>query len=413
MHSSNSELAAELVAPKEAPQTVVLAALKRGVRTGSFEVIEADGTVLSFGENVDDMKVPRKAVFRVNDSRFWLRVYRSLFIRSTVSEAFMAQEIDSPDLKLVLQVCIDNLSNVHAGVSSVYSRVFKALHFVGHMLSHSHAQTYGVAGYDASNDLYTAFLSSEMQYSCPSSRPTRAMSVAILTGTARLEAGGRLLEIGSGWGSIAIAKQLAEKRIAAAGFSDQIRVQFMDYRDMPPEFEKAFDACVSLEMLAAVGTEYLPTYAAKIDWALKSKNSAVVLTATTYPERYQTSYQGRNFIRKYHWPHTVLSSALSLADCFNKTLQGRFCIDSIEDFAIHYPRCLREWGRRLDEKWDGPLIDSLQSRYPELKDPHRLEMFRRRWHYMFIYMEVAYSQNLLSCVCWTFARPGFVAETCA
>ncbi|KAJ6581582.1 Mycolic acid cyclopropane synthase [Mycena capillaripes] len=258
-----------------------------------------------------------------------------------------------------------------------------------------------VAGYDASNELYIVFLSKEMQYSCPiwstkeggvrgdleghrtpgDLEAAQVTKINYILRKARLTAGGRLLEIGSGRGSVAIAaaemgctvdtltlsieqKLLAEKHIKEAGFADQILVHLMDYRDMPPHFKGAFDACVSLEMLEAVGVEYMSTYISKIDWALKSKNSAVVLTATTYSERTRTRYQGQDFVRKFHWPHTVLTSALSLAQDFQKVLRGWFCIDSIEDFGTHYPRCLREWGRRLTENWTPDLIDSLQQRYP-------------------------------------------------
>jgi len=68
---------------------------------------------------------------------------------------------------------------------------------------------------------------------------------------------------------------------------------------------------------------------------------------------------------------------------------------------------------RLNENWTPELIASLQLRYPELEDAHRLEMFRRKWHYMYVYMEVAFSRAWLGCITWTFARPGFAAQPCA
>ncbi|KAJ7116068.1 S-adenosyl-L-methionine-dependent methyltransferase [Mycena epipterygia] len=429
---------------------VVLGALKRGIREGSVEIIDTTGRVHKFG-NLEKETASgfRRAVVRVSDDRFWLRVYLSNDLG--FSEAYMAGECDSPNLKEVLNLYVDNLRSIGGTLSTLSYKAFTAFSVVTHFFSHSLSKSIkNVAVYDASNELYMAFLSKEMQYSCPiwtlneggvrgdleGHRTSGDLEAAQVTKInyilrkARLTAGGRLLEIGSGWGSIAIAaakmgctvdtltlsieqKQLAEKRIAEAGFSAQIHVHFMDYRDMPSHFKGAFDACVSLEMLEAVGIEYMPAYISKIDWALKDKNSAVVLTATTYPEKTRTRYQGQDFVRKFHWPHTVLASALSLAQDFQKVLGGRFCIDSIEDFGTHYPRCLREWGRRLHENWTPNLIESLQDRYPELKDPHKLEMFRRKWHYMFIYMEVAYSRVWLSCFCWTFARPGYAAVNCA
>ncbi|KAJ6505504.1 Mycolic acid cyclopropane synthetase-domain-containing protein, partial [Mycena sanguinolenta] len=273
-----------------------------------------------------------------------------------------------------------------------------------------------------------AALSKEMQYSCPiwaesegggdlqghraigDLEAAQARRINYTLRKSRLRSGGRLLEIGTGWGSIAIAaaklgctvdtltlsleqKQLAEKRIEEAGLSEQIRIHFMDYRDMPAHFESAFDACIALEMLEAVGLEYMHTFVAKIDWALKNNESVAVLSATTYPESTSTSYQGQNFVRKFHWPHTIMPSALSLAQYFCASPKGRFCIDSIEDFGIPILRSRRRLSAmRLDQNWNADLIESLQQRYPELEDPYQLEMFRRKWQYMlFIYMEVVYA----------------------
>ncbi|KAJ6609041.1 cyclopropane fatty acid synthase [Mycena sp. CBHHK59/15] len=435
----------------------ILYALEKGITGGSLEVKDPAGVIHKFGFGKLEKESAagsesRKAALHINNDRFWLRVYLSYDVG--FSEAYMAGDCDSSDLKEVLNLYIDNLRNM-GFFSTYFHKTFKAINAIAHFFSHSHSKSIkNVAGYDASNELYVAFLSKEMQYSCPiwsdseggvrgdleGHRATgdleaaQATKITYILRKARLRPGCRLLEIGCGWGSIAIAaakmgctvdaltlsieqKKLAEKRIEEAGLSAQISVHFMDYRDMPVHFKKAFDACVSLEMLEAVGLEYMPTYIAKIDWALKDKNSAVVLTATTYPESTHTRYQGQNFIRKFHWPHTILPSALSLATDFKTVLGGRFCIDSIEDFGTRevslLPALLREWGRRLDENWTADLIDSLQQRYPELKDPYKLEMFRRKWHYMFVYMEVAYSRVMLSCVCWTLVRPAFAATVCA
>ena len=103
---------------------------------------------------------------------------------------------------------------------------------------------------------------------------------------------------------------LARERVKEAGVADRVTVHLLDYRSLPPEFEKQFDACVSIEMLEvgvvfglvenadlrhlidqAVGVEYMPTYIKTIDWALKDDRAAVVLTATAYPEGTHVSLQ--------------------------------------------------------------------------------------------------------------------------
>ncbi|KAJ6581586.1 hypothetical protein B0H19DRAFT_1228907 [Mycena capillaripes] len=96
----------------------------------------------------------------------------------------------------------------------------------------------------------------------------------------------------------------------------------------------------SNELYTAVGVEYMSTYIAKIDWALKTKIDGYCM----YCKPLINNTQGTGFRQKI-----PLASALSLAISkdFQKVLRGRFSIDSIEDFGTHYPRCLREWDRYL------------------------------------------------------------------
>lgn len=113
----------------------------------------------------------------------------------------------------------------------------------------------------------------------------------------------RVLEIGSGWGALAIRmaqqfphveidtltlssaqKALAEQRIAAAGLTDRITVHLMDYRNMPAEWEGCFARFVSVEMIEAVGREFLEDYWRVADWALQKKGAVGVVQVITIPE---------------------------------------------------------------------------------------------------------------------------------
>ncbi|KAK7469371.1 hypothetical protein VKT23_003846 [Stygiomarasmius scandens] len=136
---------------------------------------------------------------------------------------------------------------------------------------------------------------------------------------ARIQPGHRVLEIGSGWGSMAILiaqavpnttidtltlsvhqQALARERIAAAGLQDRINVHLMDYRDMPPSWEGAFDRFISIEMIEAVGAEFIVTYWQKVNWALKRKGGIGVIQAITIPEaRYERYIREIDFIRKW------------------------------------------------------------------------------------------------------------------
>lgn len=128
---------------------------------------------------------------------------------------------------------------------------------------------------------------------------------------AKIQPGHRVLEIGSGWGSMAIRitnsipgttvdtltlsveqQQLAQKRIAAAGLSDRVTVHLMDYRNMPPHWEGVFDRLISVEMLEAVGEKFMETYWKIVDWALKPRIGAGVVQVITIPESSAVTFPG-------------------------------------------------------------------------------------------------------------------------
>ncbi|TFK85296.1 S-adenosyl-L-methionine-dependent methyltransferase [Polyporus arcularius HHB13444] len=247
---------------------------------------------------------------------------------------------------------------------------------------------------------------------------------------ARLRPGDRLLEIGSGWGAMAVAaakigctvdtitlskEQLAlvEERARAAGVSDRIRVHLCDYRDLPEDFEHSFDALISTEMIEAVGKRYLPTYFQVIDWALKADRATMVLTSTSQPEHRHSEYQSDDFCRRYHWPNVYLPSATSLAISVHDACPGKFVFTDLEDHTFHYPRALREWGRRLEKNFTPELAKELQERFPLFRNPKELEAFRRKWLYMFAYAEVGFARGYTTLPCWTFTRPENVPEVSA
>jgi cyclopropane-fatty-acyl-phospholipid synthase len=130
--------------------------------------------------------------------------------------------------------------------------------------------------------------------------------LAHIVGRARIFPGHRVLEIGSGWGSLSfyIARHIpgvqidtitlsdnqcshVREEIARQGFGDCIRVHLLDYREMPQEWEHSFDRVVSIEMVEAVGLENIDVYWAAIDRVLKKDSAGGVIQGTTIPEASQ------------------------------------------------------------------------------------------------------------------------------
>ena len=213
-----------------------------------------------------------------------------------------------------------------------------------------------------------------------------------------------MLEIGTGWGSLAIEavkssgcridsltlsveqKILAEKRIANAGLTDRIKVHLMDYRDMPHQWTDQFDRVISIEMIEAVGIEFLPTFFASIDRVLRRKGGVCVLQAITMPEeRFEAYVDSVDFIKKWIFPGGVLPSVTSLINAATNSSHGSLILDSVNSIGPHYARTLREWRDRFEKNFDDRIAPALLRDHGEIKSlpfdeqKMQIQIFKRKW----------------------------------
>lgn len=223
----------------------------------------------------------------------------------------------------------------------------------------------------------------------------------------------RLLEIGSGWGSFAIEacklypslvvdtltlstaqKELAEQRISDAGLSNRIRVHLCDYRNMPQSWHANFDRVVSIEMIEAVGIEYLARYFDCLDWALND-NGIAVIQAITIPEgRFGAYVKNVDFIRKYIFPGGVLPSLTALFDTLLEGTKGKLVVDNVVQIGPHYSRTLRDWRRAFEASFDTHIRHHLALEHKGLSD-EAIEVFRRKWVYYFTYCEAGFDARAI------------------
>ncbi|KDN42072.1 S-adenosyl-L-methionine-dependent methyltransferase [Tilletiaria anomala UBC 951] len=250
---------------------------------------------------------------------------------------------------------------------------------------------------------------------------------------ANIRRGDHVLEIGTGWGSFSLEavrltgcmvdtltlsieqKALAEQRIAAAGLSSKIKVHLMDYRDMPASWTGRFDRIVSIEMLEAVGIEFLSTYFACLDRVLKPNNGVVSIQCITIPEvRYKKYIQQTDFIRKWIFPGGVLPSVTAIIDAVEKGTDGRLVLDTAHAIGPHYSRTLREWRIRFEKNFEDfikPALlmdhDDIRGLAPE-EQAKEVEIFRRKWIYYFVYCEVGFTQRTIGNHILSFTREGNV-----
>ncbi|KAG8527490.1 uncharacterized protein KY384_007642 [Bacidia gigantensis] len=266
------------------------------------------------------------------------------------------------------------------------------------------------AHYDISNAMFAAFLSEDMTYSCPiwapeSSPKSRTESLEdaqhrklqYFITAAKIKSTDHVLEIGTGWGSFAIEavkttgcrvtsltlsreqKELADNRIAAAGCTENVEVLLCDYRALPMPKEGPYDKVVSIEMLEAVGREYLKTYFNCIHKLLKPEGGIGVFQCITMPEaRYEAYAKGEDFIRKYIFPGGHLPTVSQLIGNIEQGSEGALIVDSVFNIGGHYAKTLRLWKEKFERNFDSKIRPALLSEHEGMKS-NDVELFRRKW----------------------------------
>ncbi|KZW02332.1 CFS1-like protein [Exidia glandulosa HHB12029] len=422
-------------------RTQILSTLQNGISIGCLDIQEGSDKY-HFGDPGGGVV----AEFEVVRKDFWGRVMLSHDLG--FADAYITGDFTTGDLKAIMKLWIDNRDSL-AGLSGVANNIVtyvstRLIHYFGHSLKKSlaHCQL----GYDPSNALFAAMLSEEMTYSSAiwaddeggvrgdlegARRPgdleaAQARKIHTILTRARVGPGSRILEIGSGWGALSIAaakmgctvdtvtlsvnqKNLAEERIRSLNLQDKIRVHLLDYRSLPPAFEHAFDAFVSIEMIEAVGYKNLPKYFNIVDWALKRDRSTAVIVSSTQPENRHTMLQTTDYSRQYQWPNCFIPSATHMINTATQSTSGNLTMHSAEDFSTHYPRTLREWSRRMQENWAAKIAPALAIERPDVTD---LEAYKRSWLFMFDYAESGYVKAYTTLHMFTFVRPENVLQAC-
>ncbi|XCM84213.1 class I SAM-dependent methyltransferase [Kitasatospora sp. HUAS MG31] len=277
--------------------------------------------------------------------------------------------------------------------------------------------------YDLSNDLFALFLDPTMTYSSavfptdPDGRPQAAWTTLAaaqhrkidrLLDLADVRPGCRLLEIGTGWGELALraaargarivsltlsAEQqaLARTRIAAAGQSDRAEVRLCDYRSA----EGQYDAVVSVEMVEAVGRPFWPAYLTTLDRVL-APGGRVALQAITMPhDRMLATADTHTWILKYIFPGGLIPSLRALADTAAEHTALR--LTDSHGYGPHYAETLRLWRERFT------------GRAAEVTALGFDTVFRRMWELYLAYSEAGFRTGYLDVRQLLLTRPGAAA----
>ncbi|WP_024904090.1 SAM-dependent methyltransferase [Robbsia andropogonis] len=278
--------------------------------------------------------------------------------------------------------------------------------------------------YDLGNAFYEAWLDASMCYSSgiyPCDVPpgqSADMRQTLEAAQARkldeierllmLQGGESVLEIGCGWGALAI--RLAQRgchvvaltlsqaqfdettaRVMAAGLMDQVTVRLQDYRDV----QGTFDRVVSIEMFEAVGETYWSTYYHALSRCLRPGGVAVLQVITIAESRFDAYRDDVDFIQRYVFPGGMLpapSHLHSLGDAVSLPLLRERC------FGLSYAATLAEWRKRFLDKW--PVIRTMGFD----------ERFRRLWEYYLAYCEGGFAAGAINVGLYQYRRGGAMPD---
>lgn len=404
--------------------------LSKMVKSGTLVVILPDGGEEVFGDGCE----PKVELRMLNDGLIWRAV---LDPGMGLSDAYVEGEIEvRPDITDLFHLLLENKPkdagsspmawNPMKLITPLAKRYYYHLHTT-RANTHEGSKNNIAAHYDLSNNMFEQFLSKDMTYSAgifddevekvQAQGPSASVDFLEMSQYKKLdrildliglEDGDNVLEIGCGWGSMAIRAsqrckglkgwtgitlsreqlELARGRIAEKKCGDHIRIEFCDYRDAASKFGAGtFTKVVSIEMIEAVGHEFLPGYFAAIDECLKPGGKVAIQAICVPDERYESYIKGTDFIRERIFPG---SSLASLGEIERACRKGRTSL--VEDsppfsVGLDYAKTLREWRVRFQQKED--QIRQEVSTFGKGFD----DKFCRLWHYYFAYCEAGFDNG--------------------
>ncbi len=384
--------------------------LLRCMRSGSLTVIEAGRPDVVFGAGAPS------AIVRVRSARAWRKLLRG---SNGLAEAYARQLWDSPDLTALVRVAARNvraLDRLRMRLAPLLTPTQRARALVSRNTRRRRRRDIA-AHYDLGNDLFELMLDPTMSYSCAIfERPGVTLRDASLAKLERvceqldLRAGDHLLEIGSGWGALALhaartrgarvttttisreQHAYTSERVRRMGLQGRVTVLLEDYRDL----RGTYDKLVSIEMIEAVGWRHFGTF---FDCCsrLLAPDGAMLLQAITIDDRaYEVEKASRSFMNTYIFPNGCLPSLGVIERAVKRRTDMRLA--DIQDITPHYVQTLRHWRASFE------------------RNAHRLaalgydERFRRIWRLYLAYCEAGFAERRIGDVQLLLTKPRWSAS---
>lgn len=378
------------------------------MKGAALTLVDFDGQTQKLGEA--DARLHAEVIVR--HPGFYRRILTGGSIAA--AEAYIDGWWDSPDLTNVIRVVCRNLpalDRLESKVGWIANIATKFAHWKNRNTKENSKSNIS-AHYDLGNDLYERFLDQEMLYSSgiyesetDTLERAQFQKMDRLCQQLQLKPTDHLIEIGTGWGGMAIhaAKhygckvttttisneqyEWAKSRVEQEGLGDKITLLKKDYRDL----EGQYDKLVSIEMIEAVGKQFLATYIKKCESLLKPNGLMAIQAITIADQRYERYSNNVDFIQKHIFPGGFLPSVSVLLDQF--TRQSDLVVRDLKDIGLDYAKTLQQWHQRFN--------DNLNA----LAELGYDERFARLWRYYFCYCEGGFRERTISTVQLLLSRP--------
>ena len=337
------------------------------IKIGTLEVIFKDKTTKLYGEkNLED-----KITLEIYNNRFFIKTV--LYGDIGFAESFIDRDFETSNLTKLIELALLNAKYLGTTSENEKNKLINLMPFFNrfkHSLrrnSKTNARKNISAHYDLSNDFYKLMLDKTMMYSSAVFEnkdqdlyDAQKNKLEKLSSKLNIKDGSKVLEIGSGWGAMAIhlakdkkcdvttvtlsveQKKLCKERFKKEGIEDKIDILLKDYRDLKGEF----DAIIAVEMFEAVGREYFHIFFKKCQELLKPSGVLVLQVITIPDQRYKAYSKGSDFIQKYIFPGGHLPSILKLLETTSK--HTRLNLNHLEEFTEDYAKTLNIWHENFE-----------------------------------------------------------------
>ncbi|KAA1153624.1 class I SAM-dependent methyltransferase [Pseudoalteromonas sp. FUC4] len=382
------------------------------IETGQIILIDANERT-AFGDSSSVLK----ATIIVNDKA----MYKAFALSGSVGagEAYILGHWSCDNLTSFIEIFAINEKQLDEFEKkfAFFSNIAHRFNHIKNKNSESGSKKNIVAHYDLGNDLYESFLSKEMLYSSavyPTKEATleeaQQYKLKRICEQVELQENDSVIEIGTGWGAFAIYAathydchvttttisdeqyDYVASKIVELGLESKITLLKLDYRLLKGKYDKL----VSIEMIEAVGHEYLPSFFTQCGELLKDDGAMLIQAITIGDQRYKHYLKNSDFIQQYIFPGGCLPSLNEMSEQIKNNTD--MVIHTVNDIGAHYARTLADWRSRFIKSW------------PDLDRSKFDERFYRLWLFYFAYCEGAFRARATSTVHLMARKPRFISD---